>query len=130
MIEDTSFLLDLLRGDDHAEERLGMIERTNTPEKLASITVCELHEGVARSNHPKSERERVLDVLQSKPVVPADRAIMRRAGELRGELVADGEVIDREDCIIAATALDLGEPVVTGDGDHFERVPGLDVRSY
>lgn len=130
MIEDTSFLLDVLRGDEAAIERLELLERSNTPEKVASITVCELHEGVARSNRSDQEREQVLDVLQSKPVVSADHAIMRLAGELRGELISDGSVIDREDCIIAATALDLGEPVLTGNESHFSRIPGLDVRTY
>ena len=130
MIEDTSFLLDVLGGDDAALERLELLERANTPEKVASITVCELYEGIVRSDRPTAEREAVLDVLDTKPVVAADAAIMRLAGQLRGELVLDGRVIDREDCIIAATAMDLGEPVVTGNAEHFERISGLDVRSY
>ena len=38
--------------------------------------------------------------------------------------------IDREDCIIAATALIEERPVVTRSVSYFERIDGLDVRSY
>jgi len=41
-----------------------------------------------------------------------------------------GEPIDREDCIIAATAIAENEPVVTRNAGHFERISGLDVRTY
>lgn len=50
--------------------------------------------------------------------------------ELSGELITEGQRIDREDCVVAATALQEGEPVVTRNTDHFERIPGLDVVSY
>ena len=130
MIEDTSFVVDVLRGDDAALERLDQIERTHRPEKVASITVLELYEGIIRSSAPEERTRDVLEVLDSKPVVEADAAIMRRAGKLSGALYDRGEPIDREDCVIAATALLNDEPVVTRNTDHFERIDDLDVRSY
>lgn len=69
-------------------------------------------------------------MLDSKPVVPADHGVMRRAGRVSGELYATGEPIDREDWVIAATALHEDEPVPTRSVDHFERIDGLDVRTY
>ena len=39
-------------------------------------------------------------------------------------------LIDREDCIIAPTALLADEPVVTRNIDHFSRIDGLDVETY
>lgn len=130
MIQDTSFLIDVLRGDEDAQDLLEVLERESRPEKVSSMTVLELHEGVIRSETPAEKRSDVLDVLESKHVVDADRPVMRKAGELSGQLITEGRRIEREDCVVAATALLADEPVVTGNVDHFERVPELTVRSY
>jgi len=129
MIQDTSFVIDVLSGEEGALDVLAEIENDRKPEKVSSVTVLELYEGVERSDRPDDEATEVLDVLDSKTVVPADHDVMRRAGRLSGSLYADGRPIDREDCIVAATALLGSEPVVTRNADHFERVDGLDVNS-
>lgn len=130
MIEDTSFIIDVLDGDDTAFDLLELIERERRPEKVAAITILELYEGVQRVPNPSAERQRILSVLDSKQVVTADHTIMKRAGELSGQLIADGQQIEREDCIIAATALSEDEPLVTANTEHFDRVPELEIRSY
>ena len=130
MIQDTSFIIDLLRGDETAERLLDIIEKEAQPQKVSSVTVLELYEGVARSQMPESKQKRILDILETKHVVSADRAVMRKAGKLSGELVNDGKRIEREDCIIAATALLNDEPIITRNTKHFGRVDGLEIRSY
>jgi predicted nucleic acid-binding protein len=130
MIQDTSFIVDLLRGDEHAIQLLDLIERGARPQKVSAVTVLELYEGVARSGTPEAKRTQVLDVLETKHVVSADHTVMRKAGRLSGSLISAGERIEREDCIIAATAMVHDEPVVTRNTDHFKRIDGLDVRSY
>mgnify|MGYP000140784892 FL=1 len=130
MIQDTSFIVDLLRGDDDAAMFLDVIERDSRPQKISSVTVLELYEGVGRAETPRDKRERILAVLDSKSVVAADETIMRKAGTLSGELISEGARIDRKDCIIAATALLTDEPVVTRNTAHFDRIDGLEVRSY
>lgn len=130
MIQDTSFLIDVLGGDPAALDVLELIERENQPEKVASITSLELYEGVHRSAKPDDEKQDVLRVLDSKHVIPADHSIMKQAGQLSGRLIADGARIDREDCIIAATAIQENEAVLTRDESHFERIAKLDVRTY
>ncbi|WP_101297642.1 type II toxin-antitoxin system VapC family toxin [Halegenticoccus soli] len=130
MIQDTSFIIDLLRGNEDAEMLLNTIEKESRPQKVSSVTVLELYEGVARSGTPSEKQERILGVLESKFVVAADNAVMRKAGKLSGELITRGEQIEREDCIIAATALLNDEAVVTRNTKHFERIENLEVRSY
>lgn len=130
MIQDTSFVIDLLRGDENAKRLLDIVEKESRPQKVSSVTVLELYEGVARSQAPETKRERILDVLETKHVVSADQAIMRKAGKLSGELINGGEQIEREDCIIAATALLNDEPIITRNTKHFNRVDDLEVRSY
>ncbi|MFB6162507.1 MAG: PIN domain-containing protein [Halococcoides sp.] len=129
MIQDPSFIVDVLRDDEDALRRLELIEAESRPQKVAAITVLELYEGVVRSAASSSER-RILDVLDSKHVIDADQSIARKAGKLSGQLVNRGERIDREDCLIAATAMAEDEPVLTRNVDHFDRVEGLEVLSY
>ncbi|QZX98338.1 type II toxin-antitoxin system VapC family toxin [Halobaculum rubrum] len=130
MIQDTSFLIDVLNGDTDALDVLDLLERESRPEKVASITSLELYEGVHRSDRPEEEKREVLRVLDSKHAIPADHGVMKRAGELSGTLIANGDRIDREDCIIAATAIRENEPVLTRNVSHFERIPNLDIETY
>lgn len=130
MIEDTSFVIDVMKGDEGALDRLESIEARNVPEKLSVITVLELYEGLYRVEDLESERQLISDVILSKSVVTADADLMRAAGELSGRLISDGIQIDREDCVIAVTALRESEPVLTRNVDHFRRIEGLDVETY
>lgn len=130
MIEDTTFIVDLLRGDPDALTRLEQLEARNVPEKLSAITALELYEGLVQLQTQEAEKQAIRDVLRSKAVVPMHHEIARQAGVLSGELRAKGAQIDREDCIIAATALQADEPVLTRNVNHFNRIPELDVRTY
>lgn len=69
-------------------------------------------------------------MLDSKHIISADHSVMKQAGELSGRLIEEGSQIDREDCIIAATAIQENEPVLTRNESHFNRVPNLDVETY
>jgi len=62
--------------------------------------------------------------------IGADDTVMQKAGKISGKLISRGEEIDRESCIIGATALLNDEPVVTRNNDHFERIDGLGVETY
>jgi len=130
MIEATSFIIDLLQDDPDAVHYLKGIEKANWPEKVGSVTVLELYEAVPQLDVPKERQQRILDVLDTRHAVPADETVMRKAGKISGRLLARGEEIDREDCIIGATALLNDEPVVTRNVDHFERINGLAVETY
>lgn len=130
MIQDISFIIDLLRGDENAKRLLDIVEKESRPQKVSAVTVLELYEGVARSQAPETKRERILDVLETKHVVSADQAVMRKAGKLSGELINDGKQTEREDCITAATALLNDEPIITKNTKHFNRVDDLEARSY
>ena len=130
MIEDTSFIIDLLHDVSDAVRYLELIEKDNHPEKVASITILELYEAVPQLDVPEARQQQILDVLDTRHAIPADKRIMRKAGKISGKLRARGEEIDREDCLIGATALLADEPVVTRNVDHFARIDGLEVETY
>lgn len=130
MIEDTSFIIDLLQEDPDAVEYLHRIENANRPEKIASITVLELYEAVPQLSIPERRQQKILDVLDTRHVITAATPVMRKAGKISGSLIARGEEIDREDCLVGASALLHDEPVVTRNTDHFDRIDGLTVETY
>lgn len=122
MLLDTSFLIDLMRGDDGAIEAARRLETDLVQQRLSAMTVFELYYGVARSDQPEAERETVETVISTKPIHPADGAVMQKAGRLAGELAADGNPVGDGDAVIAATAIALDEPVLTRNVAEFERL--------
>lgn len=129
MLLDTAYLVDLMNGDEGAVEKARELERDLVQQRLSAMTLFELYYGVARSVESADERDRIESVLASKPVRPADTAVMRRAGRLGGELANDGTPVGDGDVIIGATADVLGEPVLTRNVGDFERLD-VEVETY
>ncbi|WP_331234704.1 PIN domain-containing protein [Natronorarus salvus] len=98
--------------------------------RVSAITLAELQAGVPRSHEPLVEHTAIVEVTASKEVVPVTRPIALRGGRLYGELQNDGQSVGLGDCLIAATALEFEEPVVTRNTEHFERFDGLLVLEY
>jgi len=126
---DTSFLIDLMNGDEDAVEKARELETDLVQQRLSSMTLFELYYGIARATDSGSERETVENVLASKPIHPADTAVMRKAGRLAGELHNEGTPVGDGDVIIAATADVVEEPVLTRNVDDFERL-GVEIETY
>jgi tRNA(fMet)-specific endonuclease VapC len=129
MLLDTSFLIDLMNGDEDAVEKARELETDLVQQRLSSMTLFELTYGIARAVDSEAEREKVERVLASKPVHPADTAVMRKAGRLAGELQNDGNPVGDGDVIIGATATILDEPVLTRNVEDFERLD-VDIETY
>jgi len=126
---DTTFLIDLMHGDEGAVEKAREMEADLVQQRISSMTLFELYYGIARASKSESERETVEEVLESKPIYPADTAVMRKAGRRSGELQNSGTPAGDGDAIIAATAAILEEPVLTRNTDDFERLD-VDVETY
>jgi predicted nucleic acid-binding protein len=85
------------------------------------------------SNEPEQKnagnggRRRVDELIRDVPVHPVTILTARIAGRIEGDQAARGVTIAFEDLLIAATALQLGFGVATGNFRHFQVVPGLNV---
>ncbi|WP_254525209.1 type II toxin-antitoxin system VapC family toxin [Natrinema caseinilyticum] len=130
MLLDTTFLIDLMRGDRDAVEKAAEIESDLRQQRLSSMTLFELYYGASRSNQPEAKRKSIEDILASKPVHPADTAVMRKAGRIAGALANDGNRVGDGDVIIGATATVVDEPVLTRNVDDFDRLEGVEVETY
>ncbi|MDD5039006.1 MAG: PIN domain-containing protein [Dehalococcoidales bacterium] len=98
----------------------------------SAITLGELFYGAYRlgpMSKALSERlEKTL--LPSLPVIPFDTEAAYRYGQTRAELEHKGILIGDADLRIAAIALARGLTVITGNVNHFRRVPGLPVQNW
>ena len=97
---------------------------------LSVVTVVELTHGIQRANLEERRKRRqafVDELIRDVPVHPVTVETAKLAGRIEGEQAEQGVSIAFEDLLIAATALQLGFGVATGNVRHFQQVPGLNV---
>ncbi len=97
---------------------------------LSVVTVVELTHGIRRAKLEERRQRRqafVDELIRDVPVYPVTVETAKLAGRIEGERAEHGVTIAFEDLLIAATALQLGFGVATGNVRHFEHVPGLNV---
>ena len=94
---------------------------------MSAIVLGELEFGIALSTHPGKGREGLDLLLQLVPVAPWTDDAARIYGPLRAALHREGRQIGPLDMLIAAHALSLDLPLLTGNVSEFRRVPGLRV---
>lgn len=125
---DTDMLVDLERGvsNPEVEDMIGGEDRA-----ISVITVSELLHGVHRARGAQRTRRRafVEHLLAGIQAIEITETIARVHADVWAELAATGQLIGAHDLWIAATALAHGMAVATGNGDEFQRVPGLRVIS-
>jgi tRNA(fMet)-specific endonuclease VapC len=97
---------------------------------ITAITVSELLVGVHLANSESRRNQRkafVEGVLMLFPTLDFSSVSARIHAELYASLRNKGESIGAHDLIIAATALQHGFAVLTGNIREFKRIPGLTV---
>ncbi|MBI1844118.1 MAG: PIN domain-containing protein, partial [Actinobacteria bacterium] len=92
------------------------------------ITIGELRAGVLAATDVETRDRRLATLTQALAMepLPIDAQVADRWAKLRILLRDSGKRMPVNDSWIAATAMSLGIPVVTQDGDYVE-ISGLDV---
>ena len=98
----------------------------------SSITLGELFYGAYRlGGASKSLLERLEKILlPNLHAIPFDTESAIKYGTIRAELESHGILIGDADLRIAAIALSRGLTIVTGNVNHFRKVPGLTVENW
>jgi predicted nucleic acid-binding protein len=129
---DTSFLIDLLReqikGPGPATRWLEA--QAATPLAVSIFVECELEAGAANASHPTRERERMRQLLAAITTAPPGERFATVYGSTLVEIHRRSKSIATMDLLIAATALESGAPLLTGNRRHFDVVPDLTVLTY
>ena len=129
MLLDSTFLHDLIRGDDAAVEKLDELIDKNTAVVISPLTVFEIGVGLrGDAARLMPTFEAVVEDLDSAPLY---REQAREAWQIQAQLLDQGERIGAVDVLLAGTAATLSDPrVLTRNVDEFERVDAIDVETY
>lgn len=130
MILDSSFLIDLMDGDEDAISQARRIESLDAIQRIPAQAIYELFVGVGYTDTPDEEIAKIRRVIDARPVVETTADIARMAGRLDGQLRRQGNRVAANDVLIGATARHFDEPVVTGNPSDFEPIPGVEVTTY
>lgn len=122
---DTDTLSEVLKRKDlqvlsHARRYLAAHRRLS----FSTMTIYEIVRGL-QANQSTRQLGEFLAVVNSSDPIPVELPILMRAADLWAEGKRGGHPSDDADLIIAATALETGRVLVTGNTAHFEWIPGL-----
>ena len=121
----TCVCIELLHKNPKVVERLREIGISNC--KISDITVAELFFGAFKSGKQShfNDVTEILRLFESYRIMH-----LRKYGELRFTLERKGLKIGDMDMFIAATALEENLILVTGNVEHFSRIPGLKIENW
>jgi len=130
VIADSCFIIDLMRKNKPALEKLEELKEAQQIQYITSPTVMELAVGVALAALPKNEQKRVDEILSGFQIISLDTSSAWCAGIEIGRLRKSGKIVDPIDGQIAGIALQHDEVIVTRNVKHFKLIKGLKIESY
>ncbi len=127
IIIDTDVCIHILRGNRSVIE-----QRQKTPDQVAVsfMTAAELFYGAEKSANPSKNRILVEQFLLTVNTIESSRNIVRRFGSLKTALEGERMFFADADLLIAATALETSDLLVTGNTKHFSRIKGLNLANW
>lgn len=129
LVLDTSFLIDLLRGNREALAKLHELEEDRELLCTTSLNALELFRGAYLSPKPDEKIAKVKRVLEPLLVLPIIEETYDVCGAISSTLSSEGMQLGDFDEIIAAIAISHSGAIVTRD-HHFDRLPVLQVIHY
>ncbi|MGB9740267.1 MAG: PIN domain-containing protein [Candidatus Bathyarchaeales archaeon] len=134
-IFDTTFLIDLIRGDEGAVQKAKEVDRESIFKSISVVTVHEYLRGIYYlfshdENLLKVKLEKAEAELIRFEILPYTYEIAKKAAEIDAKLAKNGTSISFSDIIIAATTLHYRLTLVTRNLEHFSRIQGLITETY
>jgi tRNA(fMet)-specific endonuclease VapC len=126
---DTNICVDLIRG--RAPRVFDRLRQHRVDEvAISSITLAEMHYGVARSTRPARHAVLLAQFCAPLIILPFDSQAAEVYGQVRTALEREGTPIGPLDTLIAAHALSLGVALITNNEREFRRVADLRVENW
>ncbi|CAA9393835.1 MAG: hypothetical protein AVDCRST_MAG93-9866 [uncultured Chloroflexia bacterium] len=124
VLVDTSVVIDLFRRQPGMAQHFARVDSVVSP-----IVLGELYHGALRATLTAREMNYIAQLMQTSRMVLCDEETSLRYATIRNNLQPRGLLIPENDMWIAASAIQHGLPLATGDA-HFERVDGLVVKRW
>ena len=126
-ILDTTFLIDLLDGD---ESTIKMVDKEAFL-FTTQISIYEVVRGLFIENASVDQVRKTIDILGDLRVLPFDDNSLIRSAEISSTLIKEGRRVPDCDCMIAGIALSNGiKTIVTRNKNHFARMRDIKVETY
>ena len=125
---DTTFLIDLIRGEPDIKDLLDEFAKKNIFISIGTPSIMELWMGACLIFSEK-EKEKINEMLKSFEILPLDVHSAKIAGEIECNLEKKGRMIQTEDIMIAAIAIVHGKKVLTRD-KGYANIDGLRILKY
>jgi len=124
---DTDVCVAMLRGNKNVIEQR---KKYTDDVAVSFITVAELYYGAEKSANPNKNKKVVELFLFSVHIINSTKEIMKRFGHLKANLERKGVPLADADLLIAATALETCNLLVTGNTKHFSRIGELKLSNW
>jgi tRNA(fMet)-specific endonuclease VapC len=124
---DTDVCIEIL----HRNERIIYRQKSESSSSAISfMTAAELFYEASKSNHVSTNTEIIEKFLLTVVIIQSDRAIVRRYGQLKARLELAGMALADADLLIAATAIEKCEKLITGNIKHYSRITQLSIENW
>jgi tRNA(fMet)-specific endonuclease VapC len=110
---DTSFIVDLLRGNEEALKKLAEMEAGDITLSTTEINVLELYKGAYLSMKTHKNLEEIMEILESFQVLELEESVYEFFASLSANLLSRGRPIGVFDELIAAIVLCHDGKIIT-----------------
>lgn len=127
---DTDILSEILKAKN--EQVLRVVQRYLDQHQrfaFSAITLYEILRGL-RAMQATRALNAFLKLVGSSDVLPVSLSVLYRAADLWADAGKGGHPRNDADLVVAATALECGRVLVTGNGPHFSWIPGLSLADW
>lgn len=134
-LADTTFLIDLVNGNNKAIELAKELDEINEFVGLSVISAEEYLRGVYYLywNNEKFLKKKIADAkrdLSAFEIMPITYDIAIKAAEIEVNLIKNGEMLSLADILIASTAIYYDLILITKNVKHFQKIQKLKIRGY
>jgi tRNA(fMet)-specific endonuclease VapC len=130
VILDTDILSEILkRKDKLVYSKAKAYLRRHQRLAFSAMSVYEIVRG-QRARGATKQLADFLRLIDTSDVLPITMAVLMRAAELWAEARNHGHPANDADLIIAATTLEAGRPLITGNTTHYAWIAGLTLEDW
>jgi tRNA(fMet)-specific endonuclease VapC len=127
---DTDILSEVLKRRD--QRVLAKARRYPTEHRRFAFSAITAYEILRRMRANQATRQlgEFMKTIATSEVLPVSMPVLLRASELWAEATRLGRPQNDADIIIAATAMERGHVLVTGNSEHFAWIPNLKLENW